>query len=233
MKRSIYIGFDHREREAFRVAIRSIHCHLSSRVHINSIALPYLAARGLYTRPTARKDGILFDPISAAPMSTEFAIARFLTPVLAQSGWALFVDGDILARADLIELFDMADPRYAVMCVQHRNGHDLAPVKMDGQPQTIYPRKNWSSVMLFNCDHPAHGSLQFQRARVNELPGRDLHRFAWLDDDLIGELPARWNHLIGVDDHDPSAAVAHFTLGLPDMPGYENSPFAEEWRSWL
>ena len=107
----------------------------------------------------------------------------------------MFADCDILCRADIAELFDLADDRYALMCVQH----DYTPtetVKMGSEIQTSYPRKNWSSLALWNCDHPAHRALTL--AHLNQWSGRDLHRFRWLWDSQIGALPPAWNYLVGV-----------------------------------
>ena len=173
----------------------------------------------------------MWDPISEAPMSTEFAISRFLTPLLAKqmygekAGWALFMDCDVLARCNITELFELADKKYAVMCVKH-NHKPLEGQKMDGVAQVQYARKNWSSVMLFNCDHPANDKLTVEM--INSVPGRDLHRFCWLEDDEIGSLGVEWNYLVG---HSPSGVnpkLVHFTDGVPTMPGYENVEYARE-----
>jgi hypothetical protein len=102
---------------------------------------------------------------------------------------------------------------------------------MDGQLQTRYARKNWSSFCIFNCDHPANKKLTLEA--INTLPGRDLHAFCWLGDEEIGELDASWNFLVGDTDPKISPDVIHFTCGTPDMPGYENVPFADEWRTTL
>jgi lipopolysaccharide biosynthesis glycosyltransferase len=165
-------------------------------------------------------------------MATEFAISRFLVPHLAKSGWALFMDCDMLVRADLMELFALADPSKAVMCVKHR--HVPPPgLKMDGQEQTRYARKNWSSVMLLNRDHPANKRLTVEM--INSVPGRDLHRFCWLEDDKIGELPPEWNFLVGHTKlpRGKSPKIVHFTEGTPAMAGYENVEFADEFWAQL
>jgi hypothetical protein len=101
---------------------------------------------------------------------------------------------------------------------------------MDGQVQTRYSRKNWSSVFVLDADHPSNKNLTV--ALVNSVPGRDLHRFCWLEDDDIGELGAEWNYLVGHSEH-PDPKIVHFTDGIPSMPGYENSEFADEWRNEL
>lgn len=191
---------------------------------------------GLYTRPHDIRDGKLWCPISQAPMATEFANSRFLTPWLVTGHWALFCDfSDMLFLADPAELFALADPKYAVMVVKREHEPD-ATVKMDGQAQTKYARKNWSSVILWNVKHRAHRKLT--RRMVNELPGRELHRFCWLKDKEIGELPIEWNWLAGTDPVDESATgrkpkLLHYTEGLPTMAGYENGPWADVWNQEL
>lgn len=232
MSDSIWIGFDPREAAAFAVARATAGRMTAQPIPIRGIVPDEMRARGLYSRPTSRRDGRLWDDISDAPMATEFAISRFLTPHLAGAGLALFMDCDMLVRGSLVPLFDhaKAHPEYAVFCVKH----DFAPpegVKMDGQLQTLYARKNWSSVMLFNCDHPSNRKLTVEL--VNTVPGRDLHRFCWLEDDEIGALPAQWNYLVGHTAIDEEPKIVHFTDGIPTMPGYEQAAFADEWRAAL
>jgi hypothetical protein len=230
MDRSIWIGFDPREVEAFEIARRSVRANTIG-VPISPLDLPELRRFGLYTRPTSRKDGVLWDDISQAPMSTEFAISRFLTPIMAGGGHALFMDCDIFARRSLEPLFAQceADPSKAVWCVKH----DYTPkngTKMDGQIQTQYSRKNWSSVIVFNVEHPSNAKLTVDL--INEVPGRDLHRFCWLEDHEIGELHPKWNFLVGITDESIDPVLVHHTNGTPAMEGYENEPFADEWRHW-
>lgn len=234
--KSIWIGYDQHEDKAFTATCRSIKRHLSSPIKYEGLFLHDLKERGLYRRPTefrsngAGKRQQIWDVISDAPCATEFSISRFLVPHLASSGWALFMDCDMLARADLNELFDLANPKYAVMCVKH-NYSPLHNVKMDGQIQTLYARKNWSSVMLFNVDHPSNKKLTVDL--VNTVPGRDLHRFCWLDDDEIGRLGQEWNWLAGHSDPSIDPKIVHYTEGTPNLPGYENAPYADEWRAVL
>jgi hypothetical protein len=230
VNRSIWIGYEPREADAYLVCVSSIRAHCPDPPPIRPLILEQLRLAGLYARPSHQRNGRMFDEISGAPCSTEFAISRFLTPILAKTGWALFMDCDMLARADIRDLFEQADPRKAVLCVQHN--HVPAKVfKMDDQIQLRYRRKNWSSVMLFNCDHPANKKLTL--GLVNSLPGRDLHAFCWLEDSEIGSLRADWNHLEGETAALLDPKIVHFTNGIPRMPGYEVSPFAEEWRSRL
>lgn len=231
-KWSIWIGYDSRpfETVAFAVTRHSIRRRLTCPIPIRPLHLKELRERGLYTRSLAVKDNKLWDPISQSPMSTEFAISRFLVPFLAKEGWALFLDCDILAQANFANVFEAADRRYAVQCVKH-DYRPTASVKMDGQAQVAYPRKNWSSFLLFNCSHPANKRLTLDM--VNNLPGRDLHRFCWLEDDEIGELPQEWNFLVGHTDPAIIPKAVHHTEGVPLLPGYENVPYAEEWFAEL
>lgn len=229
MKRSIWIGYEPRETNAYLVAAASIRRYWPD-APIRPLILDRLREDGVYTRPMSRQNGQMFDVVSGAPMSTEFAVSRFFVPHLAGSGWALFMDCDMLIRTDLRNLFGLADPTKAVMCVQHEY-RPAGTTKMDGQAQTDYRRKNWSSVVLFNCDHRANKNLGVDE--INRLPGRDLHAFCWLDDDEIGTLDRTWNHLVDVYQAAPDAKIVHFTNGIPSMAGYGASEFSGEWRAVL
>ena len=223
----VFLGWDPSQMRAWVVASTSLYSRAMIRPDVRRISMPELRAQGLYTRPTEEAEHGYLDVISGAPMSTGHAIARFLVPALCHyDGWALFTDGDVLVRKDIADLFALADPACAVQVVQHH--HDPAGCrKMTGETQTAYPRKNWSSVVLWNCGHVANRALTVDL--VNALPGRDLHRFCWLEDGLIGVLPAHWNYLVDVDPPMENPALVHFTEGVPDMPGYEHVPFADEW----
>jgi lipopolysaccharide biosynthesis glycosyltransferase len=227
---SIWIGYDPREAEAFSVARESVRRQLNLPIPIRGVVLRTLQDQHLYNRPTEQRAGRLWDVISDAPMSTEFAISRFLVPHLAgDRGWALFMDCDMLARTNLGRVIGLCDPTKAVMCVKHDH-QPTNTAKMDGQIQTQYARKNWSSFMLFNLEHPANKALTVDF--VNSVPGRDLHRFCWLQDDQIGELTSSWNFLVGHTDPSISPDVVHFTEGGPWMAGFESVPYADEWMAW-
>lgn len=239
-QRSIYVGYDSREVEAFEVCVSSIQRRLSSFVPIHGVSIDMMQKQGLYTRPTeVRRDEAgnrrLYDVISKTDsydgsMATEFAITRFLTPHLAKTGLALFCDCDFLWLCDVNEVFDQVDPSRAVSCVQHGHYRSHHATKMDGQPQSNYAFKNWSSMMVFNCDHPANDRLTIDL--VNERPGRELHAFCWLNDvGLVGSLPKKYNHLVGENEHDPEARAIHFTVGGPWLDDYRDVPFAEAWRA--
>jgi hypothetical protein len=223
----VYIGFDQREEQAYEVAQKSLRRFWPG-APVEALKSDRLAACGLLRRLQDRRTGI-YDLASNAPCATDFAISRFLVPILSQSGPALFVDSDVVFFADPRDLLEYFDPDKAVIVVKHPH---LAEVgrKMDGQLQLAYRRKNWSSVMLFNCDHPANRRLSLQD--VNERPGRDLHAFYWLHDDEIGELPAEWNWLVNVQPKPAEPKIAHFTLGGPFLPGWDTGAHEHD-ALWL
>lgn len=228
--RQIYLGFDSRETRAYDVAAASIASRASNQVAISPIRLDVMERGGRMWRRTERdgiQPGSLWDTVSDAPMSTEFALTRFLVPMLQHHGWALFADSDVVCLADIEELFALADDRYAVMCVKHEH----TPVetwKMDGQAQTTYVRKNWSSVVLWNCSHRAHRRLDV--IMINTWPGDLLHRFAWLRDKEIGALPPEWNWLVGVQPKPANPKIAHFTLGGPWFRDWKPAEHDEIWN---
>jgi hypothetical protein len=231
---SVWIGWEPREAAAYAVAAYSCETRARHPIDMHGVVLSKLRADGLYTRTHSRKGAQIWDDISDAPMSTEFACSRFLVPHLAKNsecrGFALFVDCDMLFRRDVFELFDLCDPGKAVMVVKHDH-QPVDGIKMDNQIQTRYNRKNWSSVCAFNLDHPANAKLTVEM--VNTLPGRDLHRLCWLRDDQIGELDCEWNWLVGHSEPRENPGIVHFTDGIPLMAGYENCAYADEWRAEL
>ena len=229
---SIWIGYEPRQAEAFAVLRESIQRY-SRHIPVRGLVLSRLMNEGLYTRPTHRRLGRLFDERSVSDsydgaMSTEFAISRFLVPHLAQDGLALFMDCDMLCRVNITEAFKLAaaDPDKAVHCVKH-DFRPMTGVKMDGQAQTQYERKNWSSFMIFDCNHPANNALTLPL--VNEAPGRDLHAFKWLADCDIGELPVEWNYLVAHTNPLINPKVVHWTDGGPWLEAFRNAPYADEW----
>lgn len=244
---NVYIGWDAREHQAFEVAWSTLIKTTSSERdplrdpafwwdidNILPLDSKRLELQRILRRPIRRlPSGELWDEISESPMATEFANSRFLTPLLAQRGLALFVDCDVVFLGDCRELFAIAagDPSKAVWVVKHGLRNDgtnySSPLKMDGQAQTHYARKNWSSVMLFNCDHPSNLGLTLEL--VNSRPGRELHRFCWLDNHEIGTLPPEWNWLVGVQPKPKAPKIAHFTLGGPWLSNWRAAPYDDIW----
>lgn len=222
----VFLGYDKREQTAYDVACRSLRCVTPDAV-VTPLCLDRLAAGGLLRRPVDNRGG-MYDLTSNAPQSTEFAVSRFLVGHLGQTGWVLFTDCDVVFLSDIAGLFEQADPDKAVMVVKHPPyGQD--GMKMDGQAQQGYRRKGWSSVMLWNCDHPANERLTLQD--INERPGRWLHGFGWLADSEIGSLTPDWNWLVGVQEKPLFPRLAHYTLGTPDM--VNGGPHEDLWWSVL
>ena len=220
----VFIGWDSREVDAYKVAQHTLAKHCSSEnLEVYPIKQEDVRKAGLYSR-TDDKPG--------EGASVEFTYTRFLVPYLCNyEGWALFVDCDFMFSKDISELFAMADDKYAVMCVQH----DYVPrttVKMDGQKQVAYPRKNWSSCVLWNCGHPKNKIIGPYQA--SNATGAFLHRFSWLEDEEIGSLPLEWNWLEGEDDKPETIpAVVHYTNGGPWFENYQDCDYAEEWLEAL
>ena len=224
----IYIGFDPAERRAWDICAKSIIKHASFPPSIHPIGIQTLDKN--YRRKTENRNGQLWDCISNAPMATEFALARFFVPFVSNSNICLFVDCDFMFRSDVFELIDYIDSSKAISVVKHEH-HPKDKIKMDGQIQTDYERKNWSSLMLFNMTHAKSKAMTMEYA--NEKKGLWLHQFKWLKDEQIGEIPKEWNHLVGVDKRNPEAKGVHFTLATPDVPGNEKCEFSKEWREFL
>ena len=250
---SIWVGYDDREVLPYAVARHSIKQWTERTIHTHGVVLQDLIDERLYTRPIEKRrverDGgsveVLWDTISEAPMSTQFAISRFFILHLAyrmhdrSDGWALFVDCDVLLRNFVDDIFAFAHRNNdkALLCVPH-NHNPTEDTKKDAQPQArvndprypgTYSRKNWSSVMLLNRRHPANDNLTIKL--LNTVPGRDLHRFCWLRDEDIGFLDVKWNHLVGVEGaQSPDPHLVHFTNGGPWLPQYADVEYADEWR---
>jgi len=219
-KLRIYIGWDSREDIAFQVAQQSIIDTTTSEVEIIPLKQKVLRSQNLYWRDV--------DTLA----STESTFTRFLIPELCDfNGWALYIDCDTILISDIKELFEQADDRYAVMCVKH----DYIPevgTKMDGQKQTVYPRKNWSSVMLFNCGHPNNAVLTKELVNDPEINGAYLHQFSWLKDSKIGEISHEWNWLVNwhCEPQDGIPKILHYTEGGPWFEDYRNCEYADKWN---
>ena len=212
----IFVGYDTREDIAYQVCKHSIES-LCPTAEVIPLKQNELRNDKLYWRSE--------DKLA----STEFTFTRFLIPHLMNyDGWALFIDSDIVFTENVKNLFDLADDKYAVMCAQH----DYTPkpgTKMDGQVQTQYPRKNWSSVVLWNCGHPSN--QQVIPSMVNKETGKFMHRFSWLKDEEIGEISHEWNWLEGwyKEPKDGKPKAIHFTEGGPWFKGKQDVDYANLW----
>lgn len=223
----VFIGYDPREEVAFDVCRFSLLRHASTPLKVTALRQDDMREQGLYSRVAITRDGQRVDMLDGKPFSTEFSFTRFLVPALCDyEGWALFVDCDFLFRADVAELLPLIDPSKAALVCKQVHEPD-ATTKMDGQAQTRYRRKNWSSFMLLNCEHPDMRLLS--PAIVNTKPGWFLHGFEWLDSRDIGEIPPQWNFIDGVTEGDPKAI--HYTAGGPWFPAYTECAWAKEWRA--
>lgn len=213
----VFVGYDSREDIAYQVCRTSLLRHSTLDLHIEPIVQEKLRSQGLYWRER--------DPLA----STEFTYTRFLTPYLAgYQGWALFCDCDFLWLADIAQLVEIIDPSKAVMCVHHDH-RPTEGTKMDGAVQTSYPRKNWSSLMLMNCGHPAARKLTPEI--VNTESGAYLHRLQWAGDGEIGEVPSTWNWLEGSMPKPEAGTpnVVHFTRGGPWFEDWQDVDYGELW----
>ena len=208
----IFVGFDSREAVAFHVCVNSLIRHASRPLSITPLALntlPYWESH---------KDG-----------SNAFIYSRFLVPYLCGwTGWALYLDGDMVVKDDVVKLFERTDPYCDVMVAKHdyKTKH---PVKYMGAKNDDYPRKNWSSVILWNCGNYPNRVLTPEY--IQAQTGDTLHRFKWLDDKRIGSLPLEWNWLVGEYEHNEQAKLLHYTVGIPAFREYHDCDHAKDWHS--
>lgn len=215
----IFIGYDPRESVACYTLAHSIVRRSSLPVSIAPLVQHQLRDLRLYWRARGPTE------------STEFSMTRFLVPALSDyQGWSMFIDCDMLCRADIAELAREIErqPDKAVLVCKH----DYVPKtqrKFLDQVQTRYTRKNWSSLMLFNNARCRALTPEY----VNSASGLELHRFAWIEDAAIGELALEWNWLVGEYARNPGAKIVHFTIGGPYFPAYRDCDYAEEWFAEL
>ena len=209
---NIFIGYDIKEKVAFNVLSYSILKNstkpvANTPIYLNNIKDDFIRERNQLS-------------------STEFSFSRFVIPHLMNyQGWALFMDCDMLMKADVSELWRLRDDKYAVQVCKH----DYVPktqTKFLGQTQTAYPKKNWSSFMLMNCKK----CTQLTPDYVNKASGLELHQFKWLEsDELIGELPIEWNWLADEYEYKEDVKNIHYTEGGPYFKDYKNTDYAIDW----
>ena len=211
-KINLVVGFDQREAIAYHVFCQTIIDRASMPVQF----LP-LADNTLNKYKEVHTDG-----------SNKFIYSRFLTPYLMNfSGWAIFADGDMVCQADISELWSLRDQSKAVQVVKH-DYKTKAAKKYLGNKNEDYPKKNWSSLILWNCSHPKNAILTPEF--IQSQSGPYLHRFSWLDDDLIGGLDAEWNWLAIEYPENPHAKLIHYTLGTPCFKDYANESMSDVWK---
>lgn len=211
----IYAGYDPREAAGYHVFVQSVLDKATTPVAFHPLHKPMLDGFD------GQRDG-----------TNAFTHSRFLVPYLqGYQGWAVFADGsDMVATDDVAGLLDCRNGDYAAMVVKHdyktKHCRKYIGTKMEAGNES-YPRKNWSSLILWNCGHPTNRVLTPEF--VAQSPGSLLHRFGWLKDDQIGELPPEWNVLVGEQDIS-GASLLHFTLGIPAMKYYQHSHGSEHWH---
>ena len=210
-KVKIYIGFDQRESVAYHTFVQSLIDHASIPLDITPLAMRTLKG---YEEKHEDK-------------SNDFVYSRFLTPFLNDfKGWAIFADGDMICQKDIKELLDLKDSSKALQVVKH-DYKTKANQKYLGNINQDYPRKNWSSVILWNCEHPKHKILTPDF--IANQTGKYLHRFSWLEDHEIGELPQEWNWLATEYPNNEQANIIHYTLGTPCFKDYRKTEMADIW----
>jgi lipopolysaccharide biosynthesis glycosyltransferase len=208
----VFIGYDPREAIAFHVCANSIIRQSSQPVCIIPLALNLFQD---YTE--THTDG-----------SNQFIYSRFLVPHLTDfTGWAIFIDGDMIVRGDIAELWNLKNSYNDVMVVKH-NYQTCMPVKYLGAKNEDYPRKNWSSVILWNC--ASFPNRKLTPEFIQKSTGSELHRFSWIDDERIGELPKEWNWLPDEYGSNPDAKLLHYTLGAPCFHEFADTPQGNEWH---
>ena len=208
----VFIGYDPREAVAFHVCANSIIRHASQPVAIIPLALNLFQD---YTE--THTDG-----------SNQFIYSRFLVPhLMGFKGWAIFIDGDMIVRGDIVELWNLRKSDKDVMVVKHDYKTRMTE-KYLGAKNEDYPRKNWSSVILWNCSN--HPIQRLTPAFIEKSTGAELHRFSWINDDRIGELPPEWNWLPDEYGSNPDAKLLHYTLGTPCFHEFATTNMADEWH---
>lgn len=211
----ILIGYDPKEAIAYHVCVNSLVRHSSKPLHITPLALNNFS--NIY------QEG---DRETGYKATNQFIFSRFLAPYMSDyKGWSLFIDGDMIITDDICELFSLADESKAVQVVQH-NYKTRFPIKYLNQVNGDYPRKNWTSVMLFNCSHPDNKKLTPEY--VQNATGKELHRLEWTDN--VGSLPYEWNWLADEYGENPYAKLIHYTAGTPCFHEFACSPMANLWH---
>lgn len=226
---NVFIGYDPRDDLAAKVCEESLRDHSTvPSLQVHRLNERELRQKELYWR-SYRVDGVgqMWDDFDGKPFSTQFSFTRFLVPALCgyRAGLSVFCDADFMWRGDIAEMLDGLEKQKALWCVHHQQrGVVDGELKMDGVIQTLYHRKNWSSLMVF--DPLLNQALT--PYKVSMWKGSQLHAMSWLEDGMIGEIPETWNWLEGHSDFNENPKVVHHTRGTPDMIG-DDIAFADEW----
>ena len=208
----IFVGYDPREAIAYHTCVNSIIRHASQPVAIIPLALNLFNDYN-----ETHTDG-----------SNQFIYSRFLVPHLMEyTGHAIFIDGDMIVRGDIVELWNLRESNKDVQVVKHDYKTKM-PVKYLGAKNEDYPRKNWSSVILWNCN--SFPNRRLTPAYIQTATGAELHRFTWIDEERIGELPKEWNWLPDEYGPNPNAKLLHYTLGTPCFHEFATTPQGDEWH---
>ena len=207
----IYIGYEEREHDAYRVCKHSIELlSILKPVQLKSQNIPE------YKRNWGE------------PQSTDFTFTRFWVPYLSSfTGYSVFVDCDFLFKSNPLNLAQYINPDLAVSVVQHPSYNPNTEIKMDGVAQHRSYRKNWASLMVFNNEHPSNKILTPDYLN-NHKPGIDFHHFKWLKDEEIGSIPLEWNCLDGYYDLKYPKAI-HYTDGGPWFDDYKETQYSSLW----
>jgi lipopolysaccharide biosynthesis glycosyltransferase len=208
----VFVGYDPREAIAYHVCCNSIIRNASAPVAIVPVALNLFSEY-----KETHTDG-----------SNHFIYTRFLVPwLMGWSGKAIFIDGDMIVRGDIIELYETLSTAQDVAVVKH-DYLTKQTEKYMGAKNEDYPRKNWSSVIVWNCNSFPNRKLTPEFVMAST--GAFLHRFSWLEDRRIQALPPEWNWLPDEYGANPNAKLLHYTLGTPCFHEYADTPQNEEWH---
>lgn len=218
---NVFIGFDssnYGQELAYDVCKKSIEKHTTIPITFHKMVKSEMIEEGIFTRQD--KDG-----------ATEFTYTRFFVPYLSSyKGYSLFCDSDFLWTCDIAELLKYTDPTKALSCVMHQYKNCNNTIKMDNQVQEWYPKKNWSSLMIFNNEHSSTKNLTLEN--INIKSPKWLHRFEWANDDEVIEIPKDYNYLVNYYNDGPTKAI-HYTDGGPWHPDYVNVQYGDLWMEYL
>ena len=208
----IVVGFDQRESIAYHTFTQSV-------IENSTVPVRFLplSISSLSNYKEVHKDG-----------SNEFIYSRFLVPYMMNfKGWAIYADGDMVCLEDIKKLWNLRDNKYAVQVVKHDYKTKITE-KYWGNKNEDYPRKNWSSLILWNCEHEAHKILTPDF--IQNQSGAFLHRFSWIKDEEIGSIDKEWNWLAMEYEEKKSINLIHYTIGTPCFKEYENKSLSSFWK---